>query len=557
MSTAYINGKIYTIDKKESVAEAVLIEDGKFKLIGTNEEVLNADPNARVENLEGKCVLPAFFEAHAHISAAVSTMYDIPLNDLGSTGEYIKAVKDYYAENPDVTFIRGFGWKNTCINTEKNPRAMLDSVTTSIPIFLSSEDCHSTWVNSKAIELAGITSETSVENGIIEKTEDGKPNGIFRDTASALIESECPDYSVDEYKASFEQYFKDIYQYGFAGGLDALVEIDTNNYTAYRQLESEGKMPVYVCQAIHSGQQNTYEAASQTLKSMQKLPEYKKIRSKTLKIFLDGVVEGTTAALSEPYEKEAGMPEGYKCKPMWDQQELNKTVALADKMKIQVHIHAIGDMASKMAADAFEYAAKCNGSIKEQRHIITHLQLVLPETIEKMGRLGVIAVINPYWHFKDDYYYNIQVPFLGEERAEHEYPVRSFLESGVMIASASDFPVTCPVNPFEGMQIAITRRVPKTPDGNLAFGSTSDVGNPKYDIPIWPEEAPSLTDMIKSFTINAAYSCFLDDRIGSIEEGKEANFIIINNDIYQVPEEKLCEIRVLKTIVEGNEVYRL
>lgn len=234
------------------------------------------------------------------------------------------------------------------MNSEKNPCALLDDITTDIPIYLTSEDFHSTWTNSKAIELAGITKETTVENRIIEMTEDGRFKGIFRDDASGLVASGCSDYETEEYKTAIEQYFKDSYKYGLAGGLDALSEVDSNSYTAYLQLEEEGKLPVYAGQAISSGEDNTFETAAETLGKIQALPEHERVKIKTLKIFMDGVVEGTTAALTEPYDKEAGLPAGYMGEPMWSQEELNKTVALADSMKIQVHVHAIGDMASKM-----------------------------------------------------------------------------------------------------------------------------------------------------------------------------------------------------------------
>ncbi|UCF27115.1 MAG: amidohydrolase family protein, partial [Chloroflexota bacterium] len=255
----------------------------------------------------------------------------------------------------------------------------------------------------------------------------------------------------------------------------------------------------------------------------------------TAKIFVDGVVEGGTAYLFDPYEHK---PE-FSGVPIWDPDLLMDVFPVVDKNGIQIHVHVIGDAAAHIALDAFEKAQTDNGR-RDARHMMTHLQLVTPEDISRFNRLGIVGIPNPYWFKIDDYYHTLALPYLGKDRANKQYPMKSFFDAGVVMASASDFPVTIPFDPLIGIQIGITR---------------SEVGQKGGDV-LWPEEKVSLEQMVTSFTYNGAYANFLENQIGSLEVGKQADFIVLENNIFVIPESEIAETEVLLTYIAGEEVYR-
>ena len=229
----------------------------------------------------------------------------------------------------------------------------------------------------------------------------------------------------------------------------------------------------------------------------------------------------------------------FRGEPRWETDKLNSMCAELDKNKFQIHVHSIGDAATAMTLDAFAYAIKKNGK-RDSRNLITHIQLVDPQDILRFKELGVVAVPQPYWFMKDDYYYNIQVPYLGLKRADDEYPMASFFKAGVVVASASDYAVTIPCNPLKAIQIGITR-------------SCLGVTDPKEIL--WPEERATLEQMIASFTINGAYANFLENTTGSIEVGKMADLIVLDKNLFKVPVDEISKVKVILTFFAGKEVF--
>lgn len=214
-------------------------------------------------------------------------------------------------------------------------------------------------------------------------------------------------------------------------------------------------------------------------------------------------------------------------------------MAAFDREEFIVHIHAIGDGAARVALDAFAQARKANGP-RDSRHQMTHIQLVAPDDILRFAELGVIGVPQPFWFSKGAYYDNLEVPFLGEERASKEYPMQSFIDAGVTMASASDFPVTIPFSPLTGIERGVRRTFDGNEDPSLVLG---------------PDERASLEDMIASFTVNGAYAAFLEDETGSIEVGKLADLVVIDRNLFEVPPDEINQAKVLLTLLEGEDIY--
>jgi predicted amidohydrolase YtcJ len=255
-----------------------------------------------------------------------------------------------------------------------------------------------------------------------------------------------------------------------------------------------------------------------------------------VKVFVDGVVEGGTAYLLKPY---AHKPD-FRGEPLWEQEKLNALCRAADREKLQIHIHAIGDAAIRMTLDALAYAREHNGS-RDSRHLITHLHVVDYTDIPRFAELGIIGVPQPFWHAKGGYFWELEAKYLGRERAEKEYPMKSFLDAGVTLASASDYPVQVPSPPLLAIQLGVTRCIPGETDPNEILG---------------PQERMTLADMIASFTINGAYANLIENETGSIEVGKKADLVVLDQNLFDIPAEEIGNVKVMMTMFEGKAVYR-
>jgi len=279
--------------------------------------------------------------------------------------------------------------------------------------------------------------------------------------------------------------------------------------------------------------------------SIEAVPAYVRERSKhrgpwfqlsSIKIFVDGVVEGVTAYLLEPY---AHRP-GYRGELLWDPDYLDEVCRVLDKEGFQIHVHAIGDGAVRVTLDGLQHAQQVNGK-RDSRHFIAHIQLVDDDDKPRFKVLGVVADPQPFWFQRGDYYENLELPYLGEERAGNEYPMQSLIDAGATIASGSDYPVTIPFAPVMGIEQGVTRLEQGITDPDEILG---------------PRERASLEDMIASFTINGAYVNFLDDVTGSLEVGKLADIVVLDRNLFEIPATEISEARVLLTLFEGREVYR-
>ena len=526
------SGAVYTVDADRSWAEAVAVRGPRIVYVGGDDGAAAfVGPETEVVDLDGKMVLPGFFDSHTHPAYAPVDSVAVRLYGLDSLEDYVEAVRRFAAANPDREAIRGAGWSNTLFPETGPSRAALDAVVSDRPVFLESEDGHSAWVNSKALALAGITKDThDPEGGVIERdSETGEPSGTLRESATDLVDDLLPPPSVEDYVLALEAFQKMAAEQGVTSVRDAYVLLDDTTTEAY----TETNLTVRYRANLRFDPET----------SLDELPAYLAERDKHqaprftidgIKIFVDGVVEGETAYLLEPY---AHRPD-YRGELLWEPEHLNEVVAALDAEGFMVHMHAIGDGAVRVALHAFEHARNVNGP-RDSRHQITHLQLVHPDDIARFRELGVIGVPQPFWFMKD-YYEPLELPFLGEARASHEYPMRSFFDAGVTMASASDFPVTIPFSPLDGIERGVLR--------------TDDVDDPKRLL--GPEERVSLEDMIESFTINGAYASFLEKQTGSLEVGKLADLVVLEHNLFDLPPEEISETKVLLAMLEGEPVFR-
>ena len=414
---------------------------------------------------------------------------------------------------------------------------------------MMSSDCHAIWVNSAALKSAGITKNTSnPEGGVIERDpETGEPSGTLRENAMDLIHNVLPSFTVEQLKEGILAYADTAAKEGITMVHDPMLilpdetatllgsELLRNNITAFSQLAAENRLTLRVRGSLLAAPEKGSSQLPAFIAQRKKLKD-PLFQAHSIKIFVDGVIEGSTGYLLEPYEH---MPE-FRGTFLWDTEVLKESFKIFDKENFQIHVHAIGDAATRITLDAFEYARNANGA-RDSRHQITHLQLVDPEDIPRFAALDVIGIPQPIWHMQGEYYAMLSLPYLGRERADRQYPMKSFINAGVKMASASDFPVTVPCPPLLGIMMGITRCEPGI------LGS---------DEVLCPEECMSLDEMIESFTINGAYANFLEQETGSLEVGKAADLVVLDRNLFEIPASEINNANVLLTLFEGKEVYR-
>ena len=530
------NGSVYTVDKNRTWAQAVAIAGEQIVFVGSNEGVESyIGPETVVTDFEGKMVLPGFVDAHAHPSLAMDLVGNISLYSLDSLEGYIKGIAEYVDGHPDVKVYRGSGWTDTHFPNLGPTKEILDAIIPDRPVAIMSYDGHSMWVNSVTLERAQINKNTpDPDGGRIERDpKTGQPSGTLRETAFKLVGSVIPDYSIEERKKALLAYQEMANRVGITMSHDAM--LDTQSIAAFNALAEEDQLKMRFRGSItlESGQGIKQQIDAVVEERSKNTHSF--FQTHAAKIFVDGVVEGGTAYLLEPYDHK---PE-FRGEPIWNPEILSNVCAALDERAIQIHFHVIGDAATSITLDALENAYKTNGR-RDSRHLVTHLQLVEPEDIQRFKLLDVIGVPQPFWFKIDDYYRELALPYLGKNRADRQYPMQSFFEAGVIMASASDFPVTIPFDPLIAIQMGITR---------LDIDETAD------DV-LFPEERASLEDMITSFTYNGAYANFLENEIGSIEVGKRADIIVLDQNIFEIPTNEIAQTKVLLTLVDGKEVFR-
>jgi predicted amidohydrolase YtcJ len=537
------NGVIYTVDDDRSVAEALAISGETIVYVGTNKGVQKwIGPETQVIDLQGRLVLPGLIDSHAHATSGVSDIYEVPLYGIGSLEAYQQALADFVSATPNLTALQGAGWINGVFPPEGPTAASIDAVVADIPVVLYSEDYHSAWVNTKALQLAGITAATpDPPGGIIARDSDGNPLGTLRESAMELVASVIPPYTVEQIMEGLI-YFQDFaHSLGLTSVyIPSLPGGGGNDLQALHKLESQGLMSLHFPTAAGLDPTDDLSIVDE-ISAMRTAEAGGLFQIVSAKIFMDGVLEGVTAYLEEPYLIEPG----YQGELLWDPQHYNEMCAALDKAGIQIHVHSIGDAATRITLDGFAYARQQNGA-RDSRNMITHLQLVNPADITRFAELDVIAVPQPYW-FVVDMYYHQAVDYVGQARADMQYPMKSFFDAGAMVASASDYPVSWPPDPMLAIELGVTRTVPAASEIYV---------DPDYETALTPQEDVSVEQMIESFTINGAYAAFMEDEIGSLEVGKRADLIVLSQNILEIDPAEIHNTLVLLTVFGGQEVYR-
>ena len=529
----------YIYSQRKFLKGPLLVSGKRISHIGAGKQSgLLRGPDTRVIDLKGGLILPGFHDAHLHSSFCGLFRKDCDLAGLNSEKNYLAAIALYAASHRDKPCIRGSGWNYSSFGPGGPGKSALDSVIPNVPAMITAADGHAAWVNSKALELAGINKNTpSPAGGIIERDPDtGEPSGTLRELAAIKPALDAlPRVSPEELKAEASGFLQMLAANGICGIHDA--ELTTDVAQTYSELDAKGLLTSLVSGAFLCEPRGGKAQVRKLLALRDKFAG-KSFAPRTAKIFLDGVVESHTAFLLEPY---CDLP-GVRGRPAWAKSDFEETVAALDRAGFQLHIHAIGDAAVRMALDAFENAAEKNGR-RDSRHIIAHLELVHEKDRPRFRELGVIANFQPVWFYLDTFSDSLLVRRLGKKRADSRFKIRSLLEAGAVVSCGSDWPVGgdfISLNPLDSIQIGITRR-----------GTGARSGKPYM-----PEERIDLRTMLDCWTFNGAYADFREKEAGSLEDGKSADLAVLDKNIFDGPSSEIHRSEVILTMFEGKIVFQ-
>ncbi len=416
-------------------------------------------------------------------------------------------------------------------------REDLDAIVPDRPAFLPNRDGHSSWVNSRALELAGIDASTpDPADGRIERDPDGTPTGTLHEGAADLVERLIPSHTDTDWDEAFLAGQAYLHRFGITTWQDAIVTPTT--LAIYRRAADSGRLTARVEAALWWERDRGREQVDEFLAVSRSLPPGR-LRANSVKLMLDGVAETFTAAMVDPYLDASGQPTTNRGIDFIDPEALKDHVTRLDAAGLQPHFHALGDRAVRSALDAVAAARGANGMTDTRPHL-AHIQVVHPDDLPRFAALGAVANAQPLWACHDPQMDVLTIPFLGPERATWQYPFASLLRSGARLAMGSDWSVSTP-DPLVEIEVAVNRllRHPLIHDSATFL----------------PAERISLEQAIHGFTMGSAYVNHLDDDSGSITVGKLADLAVVDRDLFASGAGPIGDARVLATFVGGAAVF--
>ena len=523
--TAIYNVRGYTSSDAgmRQFSTLIFADDGKVIATG-NADLLQKYENARRINGAGRTLLPGLIDAHAHVSSLGLLKSNLNLAGIPSVAAAVAEISRYAKVKPHARWILGRGWNQVIWPLQEFPTAShIDAVVSDRPVWLRRIDGHAGWANSTALAQAGIDDDTTDPiGGKIIRDDNGHATGVLVDKAMGLMTAQLPEPNKNEIRAAIHSAVDALLAEGMTGVHDAGIDLMTAEVYLSMADDKELDMRIY---AMLSGAGSVLDAVGKPIRAY----GGDRLEIAAVKLYADGALGSRGAAMLEPYSDDAEN----RGLPFWTQEELDSFVAKANNLGFQVGIHAIGDLGNRMALDAFEKVQ--DGRPSSIRNRIEHAQIIALDDIPRFSELGVIASIQATHATSDK---NMAEDRVGTERILGGYAWRRLLDSGAVLANGSDFPVELS-NPFHGLYASVTRQ---GRDGKPEGGW-------------YPDQALTRAEALHSFTLAAAFAAHQEDRMGSLEAGKWADFIIIDRDYFAIPASEIDDIKVLQTWVGGKQVY--
>ena len=533
--TIILNARIYTVNPQQPSAEALAISGEKILAVGTKNEIEKyRGASTRIIDAQGHLVLPGFVDCHIHFMDGSMGLTRVDLNDAKTVTEIQKRVKDYAESHLQEPWITGMGWTYPTFGPSALPdKKILDDVVPTRPVYLVAFDGHSSWANSKALQMAGITRETpDPPNGKIVRDEKGEATGALKESAGDLVARVMPKPTREERLAALRLGIHEANKFGLTRVHSAGQDFEWLDL--YDELRRNGEMTLRFYIAYFLDPPELTPDAIEKIEQARRTYHDDWISGGVVKTMLDGVVEAHTAAMLAPYSDDPSQTG----KLFWDPAKYTQAVAELDRRGLQIFTHAIGDKAVRLALDAYQNATETNHT-NDARPRIEHIETISAQDVPRFGKQGVIASFQPLHAYPDDDTLNIWARNVGPERAQRAWVWHSIETTGGRLAFGSDWPVVT-LNPWPGVQNALTRQ---TTDGNPPGGFV-------------PSERISLEDTITAYTLGAAFAGRREKTEGSLEPGKLADLIVLSQDLFKVKPSEIAKTEVLLTIVGGKVVYR-
>jgi predicted amidohydrolase YtcJ len=525
--TIFFDGVIYTgvglAENKPQTVQAIAIGNGKVLAVGTNAEITRlAGPNTRLRDLGSQSgfIFPGFNDAHTHLGEAGRTKLNVDLTGVGSLPDMMAKVETFAKAAPEGHWLTGGNWDHTLWPEKLLPsRQDLDKVTGGHPAFLGRIDGHIAVANSAALAAAGITGKTAPpQGGAIDLDSHGEPTGILRESAQGLVEKVIPPPSHDERRRGNELAISDALAHGVTSVQDFS---EWGDFEVFEEMEKEGKLNLRISEWL------PFIASLEELKRMRAHHDAHDplLHTGMLKGFMDGSLGSRTAAMKEPFADDpnnTGLPQ-------FTQAQLNELSMERARAGFQLGFHAIGDKAAAMALDAYAQP----GVSMTARNRIEHAQVVDEADIPRFAKLGVIASMQPN-HLLTDM--NWAEDRLGSKRAAYSYAWKAFVDAGVPLAFGTDYPVE-PITPFRGLYAAVTRK--------------NEAGTKEY----FPANKLTRGQALYAYTQGSAYAEFAEKHKGKLVPGYDADFIIVDRDLYKAAAPEILHTVVNGTYVGGKEVF--
>jgi len=525
----YFNAHIWTGDTAQPMANFIVVQNDKIIHVGINSSNQMDDyrgPKTEMIDLGGKLVVPGFIDNHTHFLSGGYSLSSVDLRKAKSKIEFIQILKEFCNKYIDDRWILGGDWDHEAWGGELPTKDWVDSVTGKHPIFLSRYDGHMSFANSKALKMAAITKDTPTpEGGKIEKDKNNEPSGVFKDEAANLIYKVIPNPSEKE----LDEYLQAAIKHAHKNGVTQVHDVGSYggwiDRTTYQRAYDNNKLDLRIYSFCTI---NTWKKLDSLCKKNGKGNDM--LRWGGLKGFVDGSLGSTTAWFYDPYlddPKSRGLI-------VTDTNNLKKWILSADSAGLHVAVHAIGDRANDWLLNVYREANTKSGD-KDHRFRIEHAQHLSEKAIKEFAELNVIPSMQPYHAIDDGRWASKR---LDDTRLKRTYAFKSLLDNKAKLTFGSDWTVA-PLTPLEGIYATVTRRTldDKNPDG------------------WYPEQKIGIEDALRCYTVNNAYAGFQENKLGTLKEGMYADFVVLSENLFEIPVEKIKDVKVIKTFINGKMVF--
>jgi predicted amidohydrolase YtcJ len=521
------NGDIHTMDAAAPRARAIAISGNKVLATGSDDEMRALlTPEGKAIDLNGRTVTPGFTDSHLHFMSYGLSLLQIDLAEVPTLEEALARVAAKAETTPAGQWLTGRGWDHTLWPGGEFPtRQDLDRIAPEHPVWLRRKCGHAGWANTRALELAGITAETHDPPGgaIDHEPDTGEPTGILKETAMDLVADLFDDPSIDEAVSAIKVAIANSHKLGLTG---VHTMEGAAAFRAFQQLEADGELNMRILMQIPEA---NLDAAIQA--GLRSGFGNERLRIGGLKAFADGALGARTAYMLEAYE---GEPDNYGI-AVSEAKHLNELVGKAAKAGIASYIHAIGDRSNREVLDAVELSRKAGDGLN-LRHRIEHTQILHPDDIPRLAKLGVIASMQPI-HATQDML--VADKIWGGRCANGAYAWKSLLDAGAVLAFGSDSPVE-DLNVIKGIHAAVTRRRPNGSPGPEGW---------------YPHECLSVDEAVYAYTAGAAYASGEEEIKGTLSPGKLADLVVLSQDIFSIDPMAILDTEVVATLFDGEFVY--